>query len=192
MASFSTTFRVILPDTLDLSSRDISEPRVDEFELDALDNLVTRLKDRQVTHRISDREMVHNVSQVIRNILLEDDPGNRFTSTRPGLYTVNCPQCHLVGASQLRSAEIINLPVCHALISSQIVSPCVLMLPTSRILQELQKYGSLRSPNAYTAERRYPLPAKCLLRGKHGNCSVPFSQMPIPSMWKDIFQRSFS
>lgn len=116
MASFSTTFRIILPDTLDLSRRDMSEPRVDEFELDALDNLVTRLKDRQVIHRISDREMVHNVSQVIRNILLKDDPGNRFTPTRPGLYTVNCPQCHLIGASQLRSAEI-SLPVCYALIS---------------------------------------------------------------------------
>ncbi|KAL2024840.1 hypothetical protein VTK56DRAFT_5661 [Thermocarpiscus australiensis] len=106
VAAFSNTFRIILPDTLDLSRRDMSGPQVDEGELDALDALCARLKDRQVIHRVSDREMVHNISQVVRNILLLDDPGGSFIPSQPGLYAVNCPQCHLTGASQLRSSGI--------------------------------------------------------------------------------------
>ncbi|AEO67779.1 uncharacterized protein THITE_2050653 [Thermothielavioides terrestris NRRL 8126] len=104
VAIFSTTFRTILPDTIDLSSRDVSEPPVDECELDALDALCTRLRERQVTHRVSDREAAHSISQVIENILAQDDPGGRHTPARPGLYVVNCPRCHLAGASQLRSS----------------------------------------------------------------------------------------
>ncbi|KAK4041039.1 hypothetical protein C8A01DRAFT_15198 [Parachaetomium inaequale] len=106
VAAFSTSFRIILPDTLDLSRRDVAGPRVDECELDALDGLCAKLKERQVIHRVSDREMVHNISQVVRNILLQDDPSGRFAPTRPGLYAVNCPRCHLTGASQLRSLGI--------------------------------------------------------------------------------------
>ncbi|SPQ25905.1 65c995ef-687c-43fa-8e78-e24562eec5c7 [Thermothielavioides terrestris] len=86
VAIFSTTFRTILPDTIDLSSRDVSEPPVDECELDALDALCTRLRERQVTHRVSDREAAHSISQVIENILAQDDPGGRHTPARPGLY----------------------------------------------------------------------------------------------------------
>lgn len=110
VAAFSTIFRIILPDTLDLSRRDLSGPRVDECELDALDTLCTKLKERQAIHRLSDREMVHNVSQVVRGILLQDDPGARFAPAQPGLYAVNCSGCHLVGASQLRSSGF-KLPV---------------------------------------------------------------------------------
>jgi hypothetical protein len=106
VAAFSTSFRIVLPDTLDLSRRDVLGSRVDECELDALDSLGTKLKERQVIHRVSDREMVHNVSQIVRNILLYDDPGGSFAPTRPGLYVVNCPGCHLTGASQLRSLGI--------------------------------------------------------------------------------------
>ncbi|KAH6649676.1 hypothetical protein F5144DRAFT_479232 [Chaetomium tenue] len=102
VAEFSTSFRIVLPDTLDLSRREVSGPRVDECELDALDSLGTKLKERQIIHRVSDREMVHNVSQIVRNILLQDDPGGSFAPTRPGLYVVNCPGCHLTGASQLK------------------------------------------------------------------------------------------
>jgi hypothetical protein len=110
VAAFSTPFRIILPDTLDLSRRDAFGSRVDECELDALDSLGTKLKERQITHRVSDREMVHNVSQIVRNLLLQDDPGGSFAPTRPGLYVVNCPGCHFTGASQLRSLGI-QLPV---------------------------------------------------------------------------------
>ncbi|KAK3301455.1 uncharacterized protein B0H64DRAFT_383635 [Chaetomium fimeti] len=110
VAAFSTPFRIILPDTLDLSRRDAFGSRVDECELDALDSLGTKLKERQITHRVSDREMVHNVSQIVRNLLLQDDPGGSFAPTRPGLYVVNCPGCHLTGASQLRSLGI-QLPL---------------------------------------------------------------------------------
>ncbi|KAL2127209.1 hypothetical protein VTI74DRAFT_11105 [Chaetomium olivicolor] len=109
VATFSTAFRIVLPDTLDVSRRDIPGTRVDECEVDALDALCNRLRDRQVIHRISDREMAHNISQVVRNILLQDDPAGRFSPTRPGLYAVNCPNCHIIGASQLRSAGF-NLP----------------------------------------------------------------------------------
>jgi hypothetical protein len=111
VASFSCAFRIVLPDTLDLSRHDGAGSRVDECELDALDALCTRLRERQVIHRVSDREMVHNISQVVRNILLQDDPSSRFAASRPGLYVVNCPECHLVGASQLKSSGI-QLPVC--------------------------------------------------------------------------------
>lgn len=110
VATFSSSFRIVLPDTLDLSRHDGAGPRVDECELDALDALCTRLRERQVIHRVSDREMAHNISQVVRNILLQDDPSSRFAASRPGLYVVNCPECHLTGASQLQSSGI-QLPV---------------------------------------------------------------------------------
>ncbi|KAK4156395.1 hypothetical protein C8A00DRAFT_12647 [Chaetomidium leptoderma] len=106
VATFSTSFRIILPDTLDLSHRGVAGSRLDECELDALDAFCTRLRARQVIHRVSDREMVNNISQVVRNILLQDDPNGRFAPTRPGLYVVNCPECHLTGASQLQSSGI--------------------------------------------------------------------------------------
>lgn len=125
VAAFSTSFRIVLPDTLDLSRGDGAGPRVDECELDALDALCTRLKERQVIHRVSDREMVHNISQVVRNILLQDDPSSRFAPARPGLYVVNCPECHLTGGSQLKSSGI-HLPVCHlfALLRCHRVQSC--------------------------------------------------------------------
>ena len=110
VATFSSSFRIVLPDTLDLSRHDGAGPRVDECELDALDALCTRLRERQIIHRVSDREMVHNISQVVRNILLQDDPSSRFAASRPGLYVVNCPECHLTGASQLQSSGI-QVPV---------------------------------------------------------------------------------
>ncbi|KAK3904777.1 hypothetical protein C8A05DRAFT_13362 [Staphylotrichum tortipilum] len=106
VAAFSLSFRIVLPDTLDISRLDGAGSRVDECELDALDALCTRLRERQIIHRVSDREMVHNISQVVRNILLQDDPASRFASSRPGLYVVNCPECHLTGASQLKSSGI--------------------------------------------------------------------------------------
>ncbi|KAK4124222.1 hypothetical protein N657DRAFT_594909 [Parathielavia appendiculata] len=106
VAAFSSSFRIILPDTLYLSRPDVAGPRVDECELDALDALCTRLKERQVIHRVSDREMAHNTSQVLRNILLQDEPSGRFAPMRPGLFVVNCPECHLAGASQLKASGI--------------------------------------------------------------------------------------
>ncbi|KAK4237234.1 hypothetical protein C8A03DRAFT_16216 [Achaetomium macrosporum] len=108
VATFSAAFRIVLPDTLDPSRRDDAGPRMDECELDALSALCTRLRERQIVHRISDREMVHNISHVIRNIVLQDDPGGRFTPARPGLYVVNCPECHLTGASQLKSVFLLK------------------------------------------------------------------------------------
>ncbi|KAK4194435.1 hypothetical protein QBC40DRAFT_33483 [Triangularia verruculosa] len=106
VATISTMFRIVLPDTLELSRHDASEARFEEFEPDALDALFARLAARQVIHRVSDREMVHNVTQVVRKIILQDDPSGQFVPTkRPGLYAVNCPECHLLGASQLNLTE---------------------------------------------------------------------------------------
>jgi len=113
VTTFSTTFRIILPDTLDLARHNAPGPRIDECELDALDALSNRLRERQVVYRISDREIAHSLSQVIANIALQDDPSGRYTpGTRPSLYALNCPSCHLVGASQLRSSGI-QVPVRH-------------------------------------------------------------------------------
>ncbi|KAK3322075.1 hypothetical protein B0H66DRAFT_473656 [Apodospora peruviana] len=106
VAAFSNTFRIILPDTPDLSRQDTSGSRGDEYELDAVDALCARLKERQVIHRMSDRETMINVSQVVRNILLQDDPAGQSGTARPSLYAVNCPQCHLVGGSQIRTSNI--------------------------------------------------------------------------------------
>ncbi|KAL2194604.1 hypothetical protein P885DRAFT_80293 [Corynascus similis CBS 632.67] len=110
VAAFSTSFRIILPDTLDLSRRDISGAQVDETELDALDGLCMKLRERQTIHRLSDKEFMHNISQVLRTIMLQDDPNGHFTRSRPGLYAVNCPECHLTGASQLKDFGI-QLPL---------------------------------------------------------------------------------
>ncbi|KAL1844143.1 hypothetical protein VTJ49DRAFT_4995 [Mycothermus thermophilus] len=87
VAAFSTAFRIILPDTLDLQRQDAATgPRADDCELDALDALCTRLMERQVIHRASDRDMAHGISQVIRNIIVHDDPSGQYAPTRPGLY----------------------------------------------------------------------------------------------------------
>ncbi|KAK0610420.1 hypothetical protein B0T17DRAFT_112318 [Bombardia bombarda] len=106
VTTFSATFCTILPDTLDLSRRGLSESRIDEYELDALDTLCARLKERQIIHRMSDREMCNSVAQAVRNIHLQDDPGGQFGTARPSLYTMNCPQGHVAGGSQLRSSDI--------------------------------------------------------------------------------------
>ena len=111
VALFSATFRIILPDTLDLSRRGSSEPPTVECELDALDALSARLAERQTIHRASDAEMVHGISQVVRNILIQDDPSGQFRASHPALYAVNCPECHFAGGSQLNASDI-KLPVC--------------------------------------------------------------------------------
>lgn len=107
VATLSTIFRIVLPDTLDLSHQDTAGICVEEFELDALDALFARLVARQAIHRVSDREMVHNMSQVVRNIALQDNPNGQFMpNQRPGLYSVNCPECYIIGASQLNPTDI--------------------------------------------------------------------------------------
>ena len=110
VATFSDTFRIILPDTLNLARRSSSES--DEAEIDAIDGLCARLLDRQVINRVSDREMMHSILEVNRNIALQDDPSGQFRAGRPKLYATNCPKCHLVGDSQLRNAENTRFPVC--------------------------------------------------------------------------------
>lgn len=111
LATFSDTFRIILPDTLQLIRRDSAEPRTDEAEMDALDILCSRLSDRQVVHRVSDRELVHGVSEITRNIGLLDDPTSQARSSRPRIFALNCNMCHVVGESQLRSLGNIKVSV---------------------------------------------------------------------------------
>ncbi|KAK3689907.1 hypothetical protein B0T22DRAFT_181726 [Podospora appendiculata] len=106
VAAFSASFRVILPDTLELSRQSLAESRIDECELDALDALCARLKERQVIHRMSDKESMHNISQVVRSISLQDDPSGKAAAARPGLYVMNCSSCHFVGDSQLRLSDV--------------------------------------------------------------------------------------
>jgi hypothetical protein len=103
VATFSDTFRIILPDTLNLGRRDSSDS--DEFEIDAIDLLCTKLSDRQVLNRVSDHELSRSISEVTRNIALLDDPSGQFRSARPRLWVLNCQKAHIVGESQLKAAE---------------------------------------------------------------------------------------
>ncbi len=112
LATFGAIFRIILPDTPGFARQTQPERWDDEYEIDALDALAVRLTERQAIHRLSDREMMHGVSQVVRNIIVQDDPsGTHFGPAQPALFAVNCTECHLVGGSQLRSSNL-KLPVC--------------------------------------------------------------------------------
>lgn len=104
ISTFSDTFRVVLPETLNLG-RSSLDGQADESDVDAIDALCARLNDRQVVHRVSDREMMHNVSQITRNIELLDDPSGHFKGPRPRLFTLNCDSCHIIGETQLKSAN---------------------------------------------------------------------------------------
>jgi hypothetical protein len=112
LATISDTFRIVLPDTLNMGRRGSSESHLDENEIDALDALCKRLSDRQIVHRVSDRESMHRISQVNRKIELLDDPSGQFRSFRPMIFVVNCGQCHVVGDTQLQNSELFNYSVC--------------------------------------------------------------------------------
>jgi hypothetical protein len=110
MATFSDTFRIILPDTLNLERRGSFDS--DEFEIDAIDLLCSKLSDRQVLNRVSDHELSRSISEVTRNIALLDDPSGQFRSARPRLWVLNCQRAHIVGESQWKAAENMNFLVC--------------------------------------------------------------------------------
>lgn len=105
MVSFSAMFRVILPDTLDATTRGASDLAIDELEIDAMDNLGTRLSERQIIHRASDGEVIHGISQVISDIMHVDNPGSQYCAGQPSLYVLNCPECHMIGGSELRTID---------------------------------------------------------------------------------------
>lgn len=111
ISTFSDTFRVVLPDTLNLG-RSSLDGQADESDIDAIDALCSRLDDRQAVHRVSDREMMHNISQITRNIEFLDDPSGHFKGPRPRLFALNCGSCHVVGETQLKKAENNKFPVC--------------------------------------------------------------------------------
>ena len=111
VAMFSDIFRIILPDTPNLSPN-LFGSQADDSKMDAIDILCIRLNNRQMTHRVGDREMMHTISQITRNITVLSDPSGQFRTTRPRLYVVNCQQCHLVGYSQLRDLENLEFLVC--------------------------------------------------------------------------------
>jgi hypothetical protein len=110
IATFSDTFRIILPDTLNLERRGSFDS--DEFEIDAIDLLCSKLSDRQVLNRVSDHELSRSISEVTRNIALLDDPSGQFRSARPRLWVLNCQRTHIVGESQLKAAGNMNFLVC--------------------------------------------------------------------------------
>ncbi|PGH32631.1 hypothetical protein GX50_04545 [[Emmonsia] crescens] len=111
IASFSDDFRVVLPNTPNVTTRDSSESDDDEHVADALDALCQNLSCRRLIGRVSDREVVHSITEITRNIALFDDPSGQFRASRPRLYVLNCRGCHLAGYSQLRYLENINLPL---------------------------------------------------------------------------------
>lgn len=107
ISTFSTAFRIILWDTLDLPGVDGKETRADQAALEAVASLHERLKERQVIHRVSDREASSSMSSITRGIQLLDDPSGQIVSYQyPSLFALNCPECHIVGGSQLRSYGI--------------------------------------------------------------------------------------
>ena len=119
VAAFNSTFRIILPDTLDLAPEDpvfdsdasLVDGTDDLDELDALDALARRLSERQIVHRVSDAAAMQAMSQVVRDISLHDSPAGHFgTSSRPNLHVLNCSECHLIGGAQLRAHDI-QVPV---------------------------------------------------------------------------------
>ena len=119
VAAFNSTFRIILPDTLDLApdeggpdddDDDDDDPDGQLEELDALDALATRLAERQIVHRVSDGAVMRAMSQVVREIVLHDNPTGHFGTSRPNLHVLNCSECHLVGGAQLRAHDI-QVPV---------------------------------------------------------------------------------
>ncbi|KAK0105447.1 hypothetical protein ONS95_004186 [Cadophora gregata] len=105
IANFSDTFRIILPDTLSLTRRGSSEGLVDEHDIDAIDELCSRLSDRQIVNRVSDREVMHSVAEVTRRVELLDDPTGKFRAARPKVFVLNCEACHVVGESQLKDSD---------------------------------------------------------------------------------------
>lgn len=109
VATFSDTFRIILPDTLNLARQGSSDS--DDFEIDAIDLLCTKLSDRQILNRVSDHELSRSVSEVTRNIALLDDPSGQFRSVRPRIWVLNCQKGHIVGETQLKATENMNFPV---------------------------------------------------------------------------------
>lgn len=111
VATFSETFRIILPDTPNMLRRNSSESPVHENEIDAIDALCARLSDRHLVQRVSDRETMHSISEIMRNIALLDDPSGQFRAAYPKVYVMNCRRCHLAGGSQLRNSENLKHPV---------------------------------------------------------------------------------
>ncbi|VBB81307.1 Putative protein of unknown function [Podospora comata] len=172
VATLSTIFRIVLPDTLDLSHQDTAGICVEEFELDALDALFARLVARQAIHRVSDREMVHNMSQVVRNIALQDNPNGQFMpNQRPGLYSVNCPECYIIGASQLNPTDI-NTPTEHGHVARQLPPKtrcihCGEAITIAREISTVRQTWELLEPlrlDADTVSLERHLPTQFLLR----------------------------
>ncbi|KLJ11601.1 hypothetical protein EMPG_13224 [Blastomyces silverae] len=111
IASFSDYFRIVLPNTPNVTTQDSSESEDDENVADALDALCQNLSCRRLISRVSDREVVHSITEIARSIALSDDPSGQFRASRPSLYVLNCRGCHLVGYSQLRYLENIDIPL---------------------------------------------------------------------------------
>ncbi|PGH17151.1 hypothetical protein AJ79_01289 [Helicocarpus griseus UAMH5409] len=109
VACFTDGFRIALPDTPNVTTRDSSDSDDDENAADALDSFYQKLNCRQMVSRISDREVVHSITEITRNIALLDDPSGQFRANRPRLYVLNCQECHLAGYSQLRALENVDL-----------------------------------------------------------------------------------
>ncbi|OJD21078.1 hypothetical protein ACJ73_07583, partial [Blastomyces percursus] len=111
ITSFSDHFRIVLPNTPNVTTQDSYESDDDENVADALDSLCQNLSCRRLISRVSDREMIHSITEVTRSIALFDDPSGQFRASRPSLYVLNCRGCHLAGYSQLRYLENIDIPL---------------------------------------------------------------------------------
>ena len=100
--AFDRIFSLMLPDTSPLLSQDMMTEIAVEDEVDALVLLHTTLCNRQILQRANDRGMRSHISEVTRQISVQDDPSGHYWSTTPTMFVVNCPSCHVVGGSQLK------------------------------------------------------------------------------------------
>lgn len=127
VASFSETFRIILPDTPIPEQKNSLKVQVEETETNAIGALCERLNARQIIHRVSDQEMMHNISEITANIALLDDPSGQYKSSQPRLYAMNCQRCHLVGYSQIRYLGNLHFQVCAHLAGEALFSKLVVV-----------------------------------------------------------------
>ncbi|EER23138.1 hypothetical protein CPC735_045080 [Coccidioides posadasii C735 delta SOWgp] len=108
--TFSEIFRLILPDTPNVSIEDASKLMFDEEATDAIHAFCLSLNDRQVVHRVSDAHLMNAMASILDNVALFVEPGPRPRSAYHRAYALNCPSCHFVEHFQFTDANNLKIP----------------------------------------------------------------------------------
>ncbi|KAL2362758.1 hypothetical protein RJZ56_004341 [Blastomyces dermatitidis] len=192
IASFSDHFRIVLPNTPNVTTQDSSEPDGDVNVADALDALCQNLSCRRLISRVSDREVVHSITEITRSIALFVDPSGQFRASRPSLYVLNCRGCHLAGYSQLRYLENIDIPLDSGEAAEVTIPPgtncrqCGDVVTMAREIQLVRRTWNLLShleSNADTIGVERHLPTQFLLpppKAEAGNSFTSYNNLTSP------------